>query len=177
MQLMNSANRSALAIFDNVAVGVAVIAWTADPYRSMRHGNDHWIQRRRNARYRSASLAVPEDRGMDIDTGNWSKAGAIPMMELHVSPQGWAGVLGTTLFTGTRPEGKPDYSIGIIEDIDEQKRAQERFAEQEAEYLLTLQQRAERTLSWMKPTSVFRKRSRTAQRSKKSWQKKLRQKQ
>ena len=40
----------------------------------------------------------------------------------------------------------PDYLIGIIEDIDEQKRAEERLAEQEAEYLLTLQQRVtERT--------------------------------
>jgi signal transduction histidine kinase len=43
-------------------------------------------------------------------------------------------------------EGKPDYLIGIIEDIDEQKRVEERLAEQEAEYLLTLQQRVtERT--------------------------------
>ena len=43
-------------------------------------------------------------------------------------------------------DGKPDYLIGIIEDIDEQKRAAERLAEQEAEYLLTLQQRVtERT--------------------------------
>jgi signal transduction histidine kinase len=43
-------------------------------------------------------------------------------------------------------EGNPDYLIGMIEDIDEQKRAAERLAEQEAEYLLTLQQRVtERT--------------------------------
>ena len=40
-------------------------------------------------------------------------------------------------------EGKPDYLIGIIEDIDEQKRSGERLAEQEAEYLLTLQQRVQ----------------------------------
>ena len=36
--------------------------------------------------------------------------------------------------------GNPDYLIGIIEDIDDQKRASERLAEQEAEYLRTLQQ-------------------------------------
>ena len=40
-------------------------------------------------------------------------------------------------------EGKPDYLIGLIEDIDEQKRASERLAEQKAEYLLTLEQRVE----------------------------------
>jgi signal transduction histidine kinase len=37
----------------------------------------------------------------------------------------------------------PDYLIGLIEDIDEQKRSAERLAEQEAEYLLTLKQRVE----------------------------------
>jgi signal transduction histidine kinase len=43
-------------------------------------------------------------------------------------------------------EGKPDYLVGIIEDIDEQKRAAERLAEQEADYLLMLQHRVnERT--------------------------------
>ena len=42
--------------------------------------------------------------------------------------------------------GQPDYLVGIIEDIDDQKRANERLAEQEAEYLRTLQQHvAERT--------------------------------
>jgi signal transduction histidine kinase len=40
-------------------------------------------------------------------------------------------------------EGQPDYLIGMIEDIDEQKRAAERLAEQEADYLRTLQQRVE----------------------------------
>jgi signal transduction histidine kinase len=40
-------------------------------------------------------------------------------------------------------EGQPDYLIGLIEDIDEQKRAAERLAEQKTEYLLTLEQRVE----------------------------------
>jgi signal transduction histidine kinase len=40
-------------------------------------------------------------------------------------------------------EGNPDYLIGLIEDIDEQKRASERMAEQKAEYLQTLEQRVE----------------------------------
>ena len=43
-------------------------------------------------------------------------------------------------------DGRPDYLIGIIEDIDDQKRAAERFAMQEADYLLMLQHRVnERT--------------------------------
>jgi signal transduction histidine kinase len=40
-------------------------------------------------------------------------------------------------------EGNPDYLIGLIEDIDEQKRASERLAEQKTEYLQTLEQRVE----------------------------------
>jgi signal transduction histidine kinase len=43
-------------------------------------------------------------------------------------------------------DGRPDYLIGIIEDIDEQKRSAERLAMQEADYLLMLQHRVnERT--------------------------------
>lgn len=43
-------------------------------------------------------------------------------------------------------DGSPNYLVGLVTDIDAQKRAQERLAEQEAEYLLTLQQRVrERT--------------------------------
>ena len=43
-------------------------------------------------------------------------------------------------------EGRPDYLVGIIEDIDDQKRAAQRLADQEADYLLTLQHRVnERT--------------------------------
>ena len=39
--------------------------------------------------------------------------------------------------------GKPDYLVGIIEDIDDQKRATERLAAQEAEYRRTLEQNVE----------------------------------
>ncbi len=39
--------------------------------------------------------------------------------------------------------GNPLYLVGIIEDIDEQKRADERLASQEAEYRRTLEQRVE----------------------------------
>jgi PAS domain S-box-containing protein len=39
--------------------------------------------------------------------------------------------------------GRPDYLVIIIEDIDDQKRAAENLAAQEAEYLLTLQNRVQ----------------------------------
>lgn len=43
-------------------------------------------------------------------------------------------------------DGSPNYLVGLVADIDAQKQAQTRLAEQEAEYLLTLQQRVyERT--------------------------------
>src|SRR6266545_3143504 len=45
-------------------------------------------------------------------------------------------------------DGNPDYLIGIIEDIDEQKRAAERLAAQEADYRRNLEHRVEeRTLA------------------------------
>ncbi len=44
-------------------------------------------------------------------------------------------------------DGKPDYLIALVEDIDEEKRAAEKLAAQEAEYRRALEQRiAERTL-------------------------------
>ena len=40
-------------------------------------------------------------------------------------------------------DGKPQYLVGSIEDINEQKLAAEKLAAQEAEYLRTLEQRVE----------------------------------
>jgi signal transduction histidine kinase len=51
---------------------------------------------------------------------------------------------GRVTYTSVRNTlGEPEYLIGMIEDITEQKRTTERLAEQEAEYLLNLQQRVE----------------------------------
>jgi PAS domain S-box-containing protein len=95
------------------------------------------------------SLAVPEDRGMDNqlfqDLADGKRSSYV-MERRYRRKDGrvfWARVN----YSLVRDlEGNPDYLIGIIEDIDEQKRVQERLAEQEAEYLLTLQQRVtERT--------------------------------
>jgi PAS domain S-box-containing protein len=138
------------AIFDNVAVGVAVmtlerrpIAYNTATERIVGYNADDL----RNVDPRS--LAVPEDRPMDTDlfqeliTG---KRDSYVMERRYRHKTGkifWARVN----YTLVRDlEGRPDYLIGIIEDIDEQKRAAQRLADQEADYLLMLQHRVnERT--------------------------------
>ena len=94
-------------------------------------------------------LAVPEDRWVDIDLQNElidGKRDSYVMERRYRHKNGrtfWARIN----YSLVRDlEGKPDYLVGIIEDIDEQKRAAERLAEQEADYLLVLQHRVnERT--------------------------------
>ena len=138
------------AIFDNFAVGVAVmtldrrpIAFNATTERIIGYNAEEM----QNIDPRS--LAVLEDRNMDVDLFRElieGKRSSYVMERRYRRKDGnvfWARIN----YSLVRDlEGKPDYLIGIIEDIDEQKRAEERFAEQEAEYLLTLQQRVtERT--------------------------------
>lgn len=138
------------AIFNNVAVGVAVmslerkpVAFNATTERIIGYNAEEMqtIDPR--------SLAVPEDRGMDVKLfqdlieGNRDSY----VMERRYRHKNGRVFWARINYSLVRDlDGKPDYLIGLIEDIDEQKRAQERFAEQEAEYLLTLQQRVtERT--------------------------------
>jgi PAS domain S-box-containing protein len=138
------------AIFDNVAVGVAVmtldrrpIAFNATTERIIGYNAEEM-----QIIY-PPSLAVPEDRGMDVDLYRElveGKRNSYVMERRYRRKDGhvfWARIN----YSLVRDlEGRPDYLIGIIEDIDEQKRVQERLAEQEADYLLTLQQRVtERT--------------------------------
>jgi PAS domain S-box-containing protein len=138
------------AIFDNVAVGVAVmtldrraISFNATTERIIGYNAEEMQT------IYPPSLAVSEDRGMDANLHRdliEGKRNSYVMERRYRRKDGhvfWARVN----YSLVRDlEGKPDYLIGIIEDIDEQKRAEERFAEQEADYLLTLQQRVtERT--------------------------------
>jgi PAS domain S-box-containing protein len=96
-----------------------------------------------------AVFAVPEDRKIDDEIFKElieGKRNSYTMERRYRRKDGrvfWARIN----YSLVRDfEGKPDYLIGMIEDIDDQKRAAERLAEQEAEYLLTLQQRVmERT--------------------------------
>ena len=138
------------AIFDNVAVGVAVMTLDRRPiafnattekiigytFEEIKHIDPRL-------------LAVPEDR--EMDTGLFKeliegKRNSYVMERRYRHKDGrvfWARIN----YSLVRDlEGKPDYLVGIIEDIDEQKRSAERLAEQEADYLRTLQQRVrERT--------------------------------
>jgi PAS domain S-box-containing protein len=138
------------AIFDNIAVGVAVMTLERRPiaFNAMTEKivgyNAEEMQN-----IDPKSLAVPEDRNIDE---KWfkelieGKRNSYVMERRYRHKDGhvfWARIN----YSLVRDlDGKPDYLIGIIEDIDDQKRVSERLAEQEAEYLLTLQQRVyERT--------------------------------
>jgi len=138
------------AIFENVAVGVAVmtlgrrpIAFNVATERIIGYNAEEM----QNIDPRM--LALPEDRGMDVELFKdliEGQRNSYVMERRYRHKDGrvfWARIN----YSLVRDlEARPDYLIGIIEDIDEQKRAQERLAEQEAEYLLTLQQRVnERT--------------------------------
>jgi PAS domain S-box-containing protein len=135
------------AIFDNVAVGVAVmtlgrrpLAFNAATERIIGYSIDELVD------IDPRMLAVPEDREMDVVLVQELMEGrrnSYVMERRYRRKDGrvfWARVN----YSLVRDiDGRPDYLIGIIEDIDDQKRAAERLAEQEADSLLTLQQRVQ----------------------------------
>jgi len=132
------------AIFNNVAVGVAVmgldrklIAFNATTEQIIGYTFDEI----KDADPRL--LALPEDREIDVDLFKdliEGKRNSYVMERRYRHKDGrifWARIN----YSLVRDlEGNPDYLVSIIEDIDEQKRAAERLAEQEADYLRTLQQ-------------------------------------
>ena len=138
------------AMFNNVAVGVAVMSLDRKAIEINSTAEKivgYSLEELQKLDPRS--LALPEDRGIDSSLFPElieGKRNSYVMERRYRRKDGivfWARIN----YSLVRDlEGKPDYLIGIIEDIDEQKRAEERLAEQEAEYLLTLQQRVtERT--------------------------------
>jgi len=135
------------AIFNNVAVGVAVMSLDRRPI-AFNSATERIIgysaEELRDVDPRL--LAVPEDRAMDADLFSElieGKRNSYVMERRYRHKDGrvfWARVN----YSLVRDlNDKPDYLVGIIEDIDEQKRAAERMAEQEAEYLRMLQQRVQ----------------------------------
>lgn len=91
-------------------------------------------------------LAHPDDRYLDRDESEKLVNGEIDqyIIEKRYIRKNGDLFWGRVTFTSVRdPDRKPEYLIGMIEDITEQKRTAERLAEQEAEYLLNLQQRVE----------------------------------
>lgn len=138
------------AIFDNVAVGVAVMGLDRRAIAVNSTAQNivgYSVQELRKIDPRS--LAVPADRAIDDGLFKELTEGKRNsyVMERRYRRKDDSVFWARINYSLVRDlEGKPDYMIGIIEDIDEQKRVEERLAEQEAEYLLTLQQRVtERT--------------------------------
>src|SRR6185436_17499424 len=138
------------AIFDNVAVGVAVMTLERQPI-AINAMTEKIVGYRLNELIGvdPRTLVIPEDRNMDTD---WFKdliegrRNSYVMERRYHHKDGhifWARIN----YSLVRDlDGKPDYLIGLIENIDEQKRASERLAEQEADDLLMLQHRVnERT--------------------------------
>jgi PAS domain S-box-containing protein len=138
------------AIFDNLAVGVAVMALDRRPiaFNSTTERIIGYTAEELQT-IDPRSLAVPEDREMDAVLFRDLVKGERDtyVMERRYRRKDGRVFWARINYSLVRDlEGRPDYLIGLIEDIDEQKRAAERFAEQEAEYLLTLQQKVmERT--------------------------------
>jgi PAS domain S-box-containing protein len=138
------------AMFDNAAVGMALMSMdrrilqinqateriTGYPLDELMNINP-------------AELAHPDDRYLDSEMFGKLTRGEIDRYQIEKRYIRKDGTLfwGRVTYTNVRNAGKkPEYLIGMIEDITEQKHTAERLAEQEAEYLLTLQQRVnERT--------------------------------
>jgi len=135
------------AVFDNVAVGVAMMGLDRKPI-ALNSTAESIIgySAEELMGIDARSLAVPEDRGIDTELFKElveGKRNSYVMERRYRHKDGrifWARV-NYSLVHGL--DGRPSYLIGMIEDIDEQKRVAERLAEQEAEYLLTLQQRVD----------------------------------
>jgi PAS domain S-box-containing protein len=144
---LSKANARFQAIFDNVAVGVAVMNLDRRPIAINAAAEEivgYSLAELRDIDPRT--LAVAEDRGIDAQLFPElieGKRDSYVMERRYRRKDGrvfWARIN----YSLVRDlDGHPDYLIGLIEDIDEQKRSAERLAEQEAEYLLTLKQRVE----------------------------------
>src|SRR3990172_2152424 len=135
------------ALYDNVAVGIAVmtlerrpIAFNSTTERIIGYELDEL----QNVDLRL--LAVPEDRAMDMELLQELKEGkrnsyVMERRYRHKSGRIFWARINYSLVRDL--EGKPDYLVGIIEDIDDQKHAAERLAAQEVEYRHTLEQSVE----------------------------------
>jgi PAS domain S-box-containing protein len=135
------------AIFDNVAVGVAVmtldrqpVAINAQTEKITGYSLDDL------AGVNPVMLVIPEDRNMDVEMFKdlvEGRRNSYVMERRYRHKDGhifWARINYSLV---RDMNGNPDYLVGIIEDIDDQKRASERLAEQEADYLRTLQQKVQ----------------------------------
>ena len=135
------------AVFENSAVGIVLMSLERRPiainavtekiigysFKEVQHIDPR-------------SVAVPEDRSIDDELFRDLVQGK---RESYVMERRYRRKDGRILWARINYslvrdiDGKPDYLIGIIEDIDEQKRAAERLSAQKAVDLALLQQRVE----------------------------------
>ena len=137
-------------MYENAAVGIAVLSLdrqslTFNPVTQRIIGYTEEEMKQISP----LDLAVPEDRYLDREQFRElteGKRNSYVMERRYVQKGGrvfWARIN----YSLVRDlEGKPDYLIGIIEDIDDERRAAERISEAETEYRQELEKRvAERT--------------------------------
>jgi len=140
------------AIYENVAVGIAIMSLDRKPIAFNPVSEQiigYCADELRDVDPRM--LAIPEDRGVDTELFKELVEGlrnSYVMERRYRRKDGrvfWARIN----YSLVRDlQGRPDYLVGMIEDIDDQKRATERLAAQEAEYRRDLERRVdERTLA------------------------------
>ncbi len=135
------------ALFENSAVGIAIMSLERRPiafnavtekiigysFEEIQHVDPR-------------NLAVPEDRSMDDQLFKDLVGGKREsyVMERRYRRKDGRVIWARINYSLVRDlHGKPDYLLGIIEDIDEQKRAAEHLSQQKALDLQTLHQRVE----------------------------------
>ena len=138
------------AVFENAAVGIAILrldrsAVEINPVTEKIIGYSAAEMYTIDPR----QLAIPEDRSVDNELFSnliSGKRNSYIMERRYRRKNGeifWARINYSLV---RDQDGNPDYLIGLIEDIDDQKRASERLTAQEAEHRHILEQRvAERT--------------------------------
>jgi PAS domain S-box-containing protein len=138
------------ALFDNTSVGVAmltldrrVLQLNAAAERIIGYSAEEMKD------INPVELSHPDDRNLGTELVADLIAGRTDQINFERRYRRKDGryFWGRVSYSSVRgPDGAPQYLIGLIEDIDEQKRAQEQLADQEALYTRLLEQRvAERT--------------------------------
>jgi PAS domain S-box-containing protein len=136
------------AIFENVAVGIAIMSLDRKTLKI-----NSVVEQIIGYNFEElvdvdpVSLAVSEDRAIDAKPYQDLIAGKRDsyVMERRYRRKDGRIIWARINYSLVRdPDGKPSYLVGMIEDIDYQKRAAERLAAQESEYRLTLEHKVEK---------------------------------
>lgn len=91
-------------------------------------------------------LSYPEDIRIGMEEFGEMTAGKLPgfQMEKRFVRKGGEMFWGRVTYSVVPDkDGRPEYLVGIIEDVTEQRQARQKLAEQESEYRRTLEQRVE----------------------------------